>query len=164
MGLNATELLGAEQLAGVRVNKQGFYLATLSRQGGKSMGGFSSGAAGGLGGVLGSSLLARWARKKAKTQAVNTPQSSAPEFTQMAFLALTASDIALIGIDARATAKLTSVLAEVPRSQIAAVTLRSAGPLISKPLTVIFTNGELWNLEVSAALKREARRIAAAFA
>jgi hypothetical protein len=36
MGLDASELLGAKQTAGVRVNHRGFNLAMLSRQGGKA--------------------------------------------------------------------------------------------------------------------------------
>jgi hypothetical protein len=162
MGLDATELLGSQQLAGVRVNPPGAYLATVSRQGGTSQGGFGGGAAGGLGGMLGSSLMAGWARKKARTQAAETPRSSAPDFAPMAFLAVTATDLALVGIDARTTARLTSVLAKVPRSRVAGVVLDTAGPLVSKPLTVTFVGGDVWILEVSAALKRHARKVAEA--
>jgi hypothetical protein len=164
MGLDASTLLGSEQIAGVRVNRRGYYLATVSRQGGKQVGGFSGGAAGGIGGVIGSSLLARWARKTARTQATETPRSTAPDFAHMAFLAVTASDLALLGVDSTTTAKLTSVLARMPRSAVASVSLDSAGPLISKPLTVTFTNGDVWTFEVSAALKRNARKVAGVFA
>lgn len=43
--------------------------------------------------------------------------------------------------DARTTARLTAVLAHAPRSDVSAVTLDNPRPLMSKPLTVTFANG-----------------------
>jgi hypothetical protein len=164
MGLNATELLGAEQVAGVRVNRRGYNLAVLSRQRVGPGGSFAGGAATGAGGMLGAVLLARWARKTAKAEATGLPRSAAPEFGQMAFLAVTDRELALVGINAKTTAKLTTVLARVPRSDVASVTMGGAPPLISKPITVTLANGDEWLLEVSAAMKRNARGVVNVFA
>jgi hypothetical protein len=90
--------------------------------------------------------------------------SSAPDFGQMAFLAATDHEIALIGINAKTTARLTSVLARVPRADVSSITMGSTSPLISKPITVTFSNGDQWLLEVSAAMKRNAKKVVDAFA
>jgi hypothetical protein len=164
MGLNASAMLGAEQVAGVRVNHRGFGKAIMAGGGGKSAGTWGGGAATGLGGAIGSSILARWAAKRGKVEGQEAITSTAPDFGRIAFLVLTAGELALIGLDTKTTSKLTAVLARVPRSEVASVDIVKAAPLMAKPLTVRFTNGEQWLLEVPAPMKRNGKKVVSAFA
>jgi hypothetical protein len=155
MALDASEKLGTPQIAGVRVNRRGFGKSIMAR---------GSGGAGGVGGVLGRAMVSVWAGKKAKTEQSEAAVSSAPPFGKIAFLVLTEGELALIDTDSRTTVKLTDVLARVNRSEVTSIEVGKAGPMLAKPITVTFVNGQIWLLEVPAPLKRGAKKLANAFA
>jgi hypothetical protein len=118
------------------------------------------GPGGGLGGVVAGTV----AGKQAKAERAEAATSATPSFGGMiAWLALTASELALVDIEAKGGLRLSSVLARVPRGEVTSVVLGKAAPLISKPLTVTFANGDQWILEVPALGKGDVKEIVAAF-
>jgi hypothetical protein len=103
------------------------------------------------------------AQKKRKTELAEAATSSAPSFTAIAWLALTANELALVDIETKGRLRLSNVLARVPRDEITSVVLGKAAPMISKPLTVMFANGDRWIFEVPALAKGGVKEIVAAF-
>ena len=163
MALNASKILGSDQTAGVRVNNRGYGKTLMSGSRGMAGGTMAGGAASGVGGAIGSVLMSRWASKRATAERAEAVASTAPRFGKLAFLALTQNELALIDMDVKTTAKLTTVLARVARSEVTSVQMAKAGPLMAKPLTVMFANGERWLLEVPALMKRDGRKLVRAF-
>jgi hypothetical protein len=73
--------------------------------------------------------------------------SVTPVIGRSAFLAATADDLALVGINQKSlTGKLSDVLAQVPRSEVASVDYD--GGFVSR-LTVAFTDGSKWEFDVA---------------
>jgi hypothetical protein len=146
MALDASDVLGAPQLAGVKVNPRGFS---------KSLSGNMSGAA--VGGLVGAGISAAKGMKADKEKAGFSSESSAPKFGKMAFLVATADEVALVELKPKlVTVGIGEVLARVQRSDVASVEL-GGGKLQSDPLTLNFTNGESWQLEVSKAVKKSGK-------
>jgi len=159
MALEASGRLGSPQLAGVKVNPLGF---------GARVAGRSAGAPGA--GILGEAITAgvsaaitMRAQKQAKGEAA---KSKTPQFGRLAFLAVSASELALIALETHGGVRLRlgPVIESVPRSQVASVALGRGRPLMAVPLTVTFSDGTSWALEVARPLKRRAEELARVFA
>jgi hypothetical protein len=149
LALNASDILGSSEVAGCKVNPRGTNKGTIAK----------AGVGEGLGGVAAGMV----ASKKREAEVAEAATSETPSFNVIAWLALTADELALVDIDAKRTLKLSSVLARVPRSEVTSVVLGKAPPLISKPLTVTLANGDRWVLEVPALGKGGVKDIVAAF-
>ena len=159
MKLDATQLLGAPELAGVKVNPPGLAKATMAR--GTALGG------GGLLATAVQSVAMTAINSKLKNAAQadrdRAVESSAPPFRKIAWLALTTTELALLEVDARVTLRLTgTVLARAPRDTVAAIELARVKPLAPAPLTVTFTDGRVWIFEIPAPVKAKAKELIAA--
>ncbi|HEX3824933.1 MAG TPA: hypothetical protein VHV79_10760 [Mycobacteriales bacterium] len=150
MALDASEILGSPQLAGCRVNPRGSNKATMRNVG--------------MGEGLGGALAGAIAGKKVGAEPAQAAASVTPSFTMIAWLVLTASELALVSIDRKRGLSLDQILARVPRTEINSVELGKAAPMVSKPLTVTFTSGDYWIVEVPALAKGDVKKIADAFA
>jgi hypothetical protein len=148
MALDASQLLGSAQLAGCKVNPRGTNKATMSRAGG-----------GGIGGAVASTV----ASKRVGAERAQAAATVTPSFQMIGWLALTDSELALISINRKGGLSLDDVLGRVPRAEVSSVELGKAPPLISKALTITFTNGDQWIVEVPALGKGDVKQIAAAF-
>jgi hypothetical protein len=162
MGLDASKMLGSPQLAGVRVNPWGamrrIEASTVSGGSGVFVSGGSVVAAGDkIAGKKGAEQRERWAQLAAAT----------PQFGPIGFLALTASELALMTtkLNNAVSADLEAVLARVPRGDVASAELVGGWPhvsyyfLSSAPLTITFNDGSAWQVEVSRFLRRYAKRL-----
>ena len=162
MGLDASQFLGAPQLAAVKVNPPGLGKTVMARTMHTQVG---TGLAAVAVSALADAAVQTRLQRSAQQQRDAAAESSAPSFAKIALLAVTSGEIALIQVDARTTLKLTGVvLARMPRSEVVSFELGKTKPLLAKPLTVTFRSGERWIFEVSAACKRGARSIAAVLA
>jgi hypothetical protein len=149
MALDASQLLGSAQVAGCKVNPRGTNKAVMSK----------AGPGGGLGGVVAGAVAGKHvAAERAQAAATVTPA-----FQMIAWLALTDSELALVSIDRKRGLSLDQVLGRVPRADVRSVELGKAAPLVSKPLTITFTNGDQWIVEVPALGKGDVKQIAATF-
>jgi hypothetical protein len=129
MAHDASQLLGAQQLAGTTVNPRGY--------------GWKEGA--GVAGVA----IGHAAAKRASEN-----DSTTPEFPRIAFLAVTDQEIALIKIGSGGmNGKLDEVLARIPRDEIASAKV-SRGVLRTN-LTISFTGGGDWEFEVSPLIRQK---------
>ncbi|HWF15424.1 MAG TPA: hypothetical protein VG244_04530, partial [Acidimicrobiales bacterium] len=82
-------------------------------------------------------------RKRQKDAATSTT----PNVGRSAFLAATADELALVGINQKSlTGKLSDVMARVPRSEVASIAFD--GGFVSK-LSVSFTDESRWDFEVA---------------
>lgn len=150
--MDAAEIIGSPEIAGCRVNKFGTNMAGMARQGS-------------IQGVSGVGTYAI-GRRFATEQKAKTAASATPDFG-FARLSLTDNELILIQMGRESSMQnfhLRDVLVRVPRTQVRSVELHRAAPLISKPLTVTFSNGDQWFLEARAGSKGGARKIASAFA
>jgi hypothetical protein len=150
MALNASDILGSPEVAGCKVNPRGANKGTIAKAGvGQGLGGVAAGVVAG---------------KKRKAEVAEAATAVTPSFGTIAWLALTAEELALVDIEVKRGLKLSNVLARVPRSEITSVVLGKAPPLISKPLTISLANGDHWILEVPALGKGGVKDIVGAFA
>jgi hypothetical protein len=140
MAIDASELLGAPQVAGVKVMPRGATMGRALNQGGLS--------AGGILGAAGGALASGKAAKKGAAQRADTP-----DFKGAALLALTDSEVALVKLKQGAmTAKPTEVLARAPRDQVTEATL--ANGLVPK-LSISFSDGSAWSMDVPRVVKKQ---------
>jgi hypothetical protein len=150
LALNASDILGSPEVAGCKVNPRGANKGAIAKAGaGQGIGGMAAGVV---------------ADKKRKAEQAEAATSVAPSFGTIAWLALTADELALVGIEVKRGLRLSNVLARVPRSEITSVVLGKAAPLVSKPLTITFANGDHWILEVPALGKGGVKDMVEAFA
>src|ERR1041385_2941998 len=126
--------LGAPQVAGAWVNRRGKAKRTMSTVSGAEIGGV-------VGSVVGAGL------GKGSPQ----PTAETPQFGAFAYLAVGADEVALVkGKQGLVGLKMTGdVVARAPRSEVASVELGQGK--VAFPLTVTFTNGSQWDLEVARA-------------
>ena len=144
MGLDASKVLGSQQIAGARVNPKGFAKKTITR------------SAASHAGVVGAAVTARAGYKAQQEQAEAAAQSAAPKF-KLAYLAVTAYEVALIRLKAGlASTKLDEVLMRVPRTDVASVELGSG---FSSALTIELRDGDTWLLEVPRVSKKDAEKL-----
>ena len=151
MAYDATEILGAPQVAGARVLSKGY----IKRQ--------AAGPAGvGLvGGVTGAVISATASEAVGRQQKNEQAEADTPHVGRSAFLAATADELALIGINEKSlTGKLGDVLARVPRGDVRSI--EYDGGFISK-LTVFLTDETKWEFDVAKGGGKAAKGIAALF-
>ena len=143
MALDASQVLGSPQLAGVKVSPRGLAKST------------ALGSAGlGVGGILGGAISATAGAKAGRRQAEMA--SETPKFGRVAYLAVTAEEVALIKLTGLATFKLDQVIERVPRSDVASAEL---GRSIAPSLTITFGNRGSWQLEVARIAKKDAEAV-----
>lgn len=140
MASDASELLGAPQIAGVKVMPRGATMGRAVNQGGASVGGLIGAA----GGALASG-------KSAKAGAA--ARADTPEFKGQALLALTDADVALVKLKQGAmSAKPVEVIARAPRDQVTEASLASG--LVPK-LSISFADGSAWSMDVPRVVKKQ---------
>jgi hypothetical protein len=132
MAFDASSVLGSPQLAGVKVNPRGMAKRVAGNVGGRLPARI----------VYGSS---------------DQTTSQSPDFGRLAYLAVTASELALIKLKSGLmTSKLDEVIARVPRSDVASAELGSG---MVTPLTIKFGDGDRWQLEVPPPNKKHAQDV-----
>lgn len=147
MALDASQIMGSPQLAGVKVNPRGA---------GKSKGAAFSGMYGGL---IGAGISAAASMRAEQSQARIAAGAETPKFGRIAYLAVTPGELALIDVKSKVvTTYLGEVIARVPRSEVASVELGSGG-IYSPPLIVTFSSGDTWELEVPRPSKKHAQDV-----
>jgi hypothetical protein len=144
MALDATQILGSPQLAGVKVSPKGFAKST------------AAGSAGvGVGGILGGAISATAGTLAGKREA--QMRSSTPAFGRAAYLAVTDQELALIGLTSRLVSfKLAEIIVRVPRVDVASAEI---GRGVAPSLTITFNNDESWQLEFGRVAKKDAQAV-----
>jgi hypothetical protein len=147
MALDASDILGSPQLAGVKVNPRGAGKATAGN------------FAGMYAGAIGAGISAARGMKAGQEKAELAATSETPKFGKLAYLAVTADEVALINVKAKTvTVYLDEVIARISRSEVASVDM-SGGGIYSPPLVVTFTSGDTWQLEVPRPSKKHAQKV-----
>jgi hypothetical protein len=138
--LDASQLLGSQQIAGVKVNPRG--------RAKKTGGAVAGGAAGLLAGKLGA-RIALGATDKSPHQT--------PQFGRLGYLAVTAEDVALLRTKSGLVSVTPSeVLVRVPRSEVASI---DYGTGLVPPLHIEFSNGERWALEIPTPNRKDGQAV-----
>lgn len=132
MAIDASAVLGSAQLAGVKVNPRGYAWDV---------------AAQGLLGPLTARVM--YGRRPSGGRA------RTPEFG-LAWLAVTAEELALVKIRSGVTFKAVGVIARVPRRALKAVGWRRG---VVSPLMIVFGNGAEWHLEATAFNARSGAKV-----
>jgi hypothetical protein len=141
---DASGALGAPQVAGAWVNRRG-----------KAKRGMSTVAGAEIGGVVGSVVGAGLGKGSPQ------PAAETPEFGAFAYLAVSAEELALVkGKQGLVGLKMTDdVVARAPRGDLASVDLGQGK--VAFPLTITFTSGSQWDLEVARAHRGAAEGLVA---
>jgi hypothetical protein len=140
IAIDASELVGAPQIAGVKVMPRGATMGRAINQGGASAGGLI-GAAGG----------AFASGKAAKAGAADKAET--PEFKGQALLAVTEADVALVRLKQGAlSAKPSEIIAQAPREQVTGASLSSG--LVPK-LSISFADSSTWSMDVPRVVKKQ---------
>jgi hypothetical protein len=156
--INASELLGAPQIAGVLVSPPGFFRRKESTPG------HASGSP--LLGWIGDKLAGERGRDERRRDAAVS--KSTPKCGDWGYLAVTDTELALTTAEFRkggAGLKLGQLVTRVPRSTVAQVELAGGWQhatlymLSSAPLRIAFTDGTAWAFEVSRYYRRRAKRL-----
>ncbi len=137
MARDASEALGARQLAGAAVMAKGHALQNPRMR------------PAGLAGVVAGEAIAAAARKHAAAH-----PSQTPSFPRSAFVAVTDQEVALLrlGSGGVKNGRPSEILARVPRSEVASARV-SAGFLRSN-LAIGFRDGTTWEFETSPLVRR----------
>ena len=133
MAHDASQLLAAQQLAGTTVNPRGY--------------GWKEGTArvGIVGPAIGYAL----------SKHADEDGSETPKFPRIAFLAVTDQEVALLKIGSGGVnGRLEEVMARVPRSDVASAEV--SGGVLRCEVTINFTDGGSWELEVSRLIRKQA--------
>jgi hypothetical protein len=140
MASNASEALGAQELAGCFVSPKGLTKKVTGAT-----------AAGMVGGIAG-----RLAADKALGR-----EAAAPAFGTLGYLAVTAAEFAVVkGKSGLMKPSVGSeVFARVPREQIASALLD--GKMLTAELTISFSDGGSWQFEVPKVHRNNAERMVA---
>jgi hypothetical protein len=146
MALDASQVLGSPQLAGVKVNPRGA---------GRSRGASSVGV--GVGGLVGGAISAGASMKADKRKVEFAAESETPKFGRLAYLAVTEGELALVELKSgMVTVHLGEVITRVPRSEVASAEL---GGGVSPALTITFGGHGDWQLEVPRPSKKHAQEV-----
>jgi hypothetical protein len=136
MGLDASAVIGEQELAGTTVNPRGF---------GKRAG-LQQGA--GLAGEAAAAVL------RGRT----APSAETPSFSRIAYLAVTQSEVALLKVESSGmSGRLGEVLARVSRSEVVSAEVSSGA--LNTPVTIAFSDGGSWEFEVSRLIRKRAQRV-----
>ncbi len=147
MAIDASDVLGSPQIAGVVVNQRGTAKRRASSSGGVGAG---AGAAGIVGGRIGSTIAGKM-MPAASEGGGETP-------TKGGFLALTKDEFALVQLKSGLVKlKPVGVVARMPRSQIASAELGSGVSVM--PLTISFADGTRWDWEVPRPSRKHAEEL-----
>ena len=147
MALDASEILGSQQLAGVKVNPRGMGKAVGARYGGM------------YGGLAGAAVGAARSMKANEEKIAFREESETPTFGRLAYFVVTPEEVALVELKSKiVTVYLDQVIARVRRGEVASIELDGGGAG-SCPLTVTFTSGDAWELEVPKPSKKYAKRV-----
>ena len=149
MAHDASQILGAPQLAGVIVSPVGAGLQTGGRFGGMG---------GGLTGAVVSAAVARKGREEAAQAAA---VSMAPDFGRWGFLAVTDDELALVDLASTRAGrlKLGDVIVRISRAQVASGEVGSARTALPLPVTITFSGGDTWLLEAPRWARKQAQTI-----
>lgn len=147
MAIDASQLLGAPQRAGAKVQPRGF---------GKKVVAGSAGMY--VGGAVGAVISAAGQQKAGKQQAQFDAASETPKFGRLAFLAVTDDELALVKLKSGLVSmKLDEVLVRVPRNEVSEVELGTG--ITTMPLTISFQDADVWQLEVPRVAKKDAEEL-----
>jgi hypothetical protein len=145
MALDASDVIGSPQLVGTLVNPRGMFHKQMTQ----SSAALGWGASGPLAGMF--------LKKDINRERVEAAASTAPDFGGHGYLALTDSEVVLLSTKkGLMSAKPAAVLARVPRSDIAGVTL---GDGIAPGLTLLFDDGQAWSFDITPATKKGAKAL-----
>jgi len=141
---DAADVLGAPEVAGAWVNRRGKAKRTMSTVAGAEIGGA-------VGSVVGAGI----------SQGSPRPTAETPDFGGFAYLALSADELVLVkGKQGLMKLKMTDeVVAKVPRSDV--VSIEAGEGKIAAPLTIMFSDGGQWDLEVARAHRSAAEQVVA---
>jgi len=141
---DAADVLGAPEVAGAWVNRRGKAKRTMSTVAGAEIGGA-------VGSVVGAGI----------SQGSPRPTAETPDFGGFAYLALSADELVLVkGKQGLMKLKMTDeVVAKVPRSDV--VSIEAGEGKIAAPLTITFSDGGQWDLEVARAHRSAADQVVA---
>jgi hypothetical protein len=134
MAIDASGVLGSQQVAGVKVNPPGYARRQARIQAGSLAAGI----------VLGDEP--------------RPGPGGTPPFGRLAYLVVTGQEVALVKLRTSHAVmlKAAGVIARVPRSEVRSAEL---GPGYAAPLTIFFTGGGTWRLEVPPPSKSYARAV-----
>jgi hypothetical protein len=148
MAYNASDILGAPQIAGARVLPKGFIVKHATGPAGVGL----------AGGVTGAVVSATASDIAARKRREDLATSTTPVIGRSAFLAATADELALIGINQKSlTGKLSDVIVRFPRSDVASVDYN--GGIVSK-LTISFADESRWEFEIAKGGGKAAKGLA----
>jgi hypothetical protein len=141
---DAADVLGAPEVAGAWVNRRGKAKRTMSTVAGAEIGGA-------VGSVVGAGI----------SQGSPRPTAETPDFGGFAYLALSADELVLVkGKQGLMKLKMTDeVVAKVLRSDV--VSIEAGEGKIAAPLTITFSDGGQWDLEVARAHRSAAEQVVA---
>jgi hypothetical protein len=161
MAIDASQLLGSPQLAGVRVNPWGAMrraeARTVAHSGGVAVSGRLVVAVGDrMGGKAGAE-----ARGRAEQLA-----SVTPKFGNLGFLAVSESELVLMTtkLEGMATVIPVEVVARRPRSDVVSAMLAGGWPHMTyyifsaAPLKIAFGDGSAWQMEVSRFFRKSGKK------
>jgi hypothetical protein len=142
---DASGALGAPQVAGAWVNRRGKAKRTMSTVAGAE-----------IGGAVGAAVSAGISGKGSPQ-----PTAETPAFGAFGYLAVSANELVVVkGKQGLTKLKMTDeIVARVPRSDLASVELGEGK--LAAPLTVTFTDGGQWDLEVARAHRGAAEQVVA---
>jgi hypothetical protein len=145
MALDASPLIGSQQIAGTLVNPRGSFHKAMTQ----------SNAA--LGWGLSGPVAGMFLKKGMERERVEAAESTTPAFGGHGYLALSADEIVLLATKKGVmSAKPASVLARAPRAEIAGVTL---GDGMAPGLSLLFDNGQAWSFDITPATKKGAKAL-----
>ncbi len=143
MAGDASDVLGAPQVAGSFVSPKGL----TKRMAGVAAAGVVGGVAGGM---------------AAQAAATGRKYEGAPDFGVIGYVAVTADEVAIVkGKQGLMKPKIGSdVIARAPRSEVAAVELDPGA--LKAALKISFTNGGWWQFEVPKIYRKTAQQVVSA--
>jgi hypothetical protein len=154
LALDASAVLGKPEVAGAQVSPLGTYKASIAKV-----------RAGNAQLMEGALFWRRFLRKKLATERAEAAAAQTPSYGNRGYLALTADDLVLVGVNASVRVKLTEPLVTISRTQIASAEIGKAGVMLgSLPLRITLTNGDEWVFEVPRIVRRKGKHLVAELA
>jgi hypothetical protein len=154
LAVDASAVLGKPEVAGAQVSPLGTYKATITKV-----------RAGNVQLVEGALFWRRFLRKKLAAEQAEAAAARTPSYGTRGYLALTADDLVLVGVDASVRVKLTEPLVTISRTQVASAEIGKAGVMLgSLPLRITLTNGDEWVFEVPRVVRRKGKQLVAELA
>src|SRR4051794_39538126 len=145
MAANASQALGASQVAGTYVNPRGMAKKMVTRVAASQAAGMVGGVAAGV-----------------ATGSERAGVADSPDFGRDAYLAVSERDLALVKTKQGVMKlKITDeVIARAPRSEVTSAQVGDGK--LACPLTISFANGATWEMDVPRAGKRAAKAVVTA--